>query len=480
LCKLLSFAFPRLLLAIRNHHKSIMSTAAAAAAAAVDHTDASTASNAEENNHNNNTGGRNSNSSKQQLAMVRRVVSRVLMPLRSCRSKRINVIDQLKQNDDEFTVLKLDGSHTALNLDRLLQAIEGNTTITNLQIHGGLVANLPLEQQHLLWHALGKLPKLDEIHFKYFLEFPLMLDGLNCLLALAKGIHKLTLYDCVLYTRNMDDKFVSLTHHVHLTTVFFSQLRMPEGRTLDHLIQSLTVAPNLQNLAIRIPRKKKNLVSHETLHHLLHDCSHLKILELRRLVLTDDQIIQMAHDLEKLQNHPSTCTDNTTQTQPLLSLSSKIKEITIQCDDTLRIDCCTAVGSLLAGNSTITRLEIWGQKVVEDGFVHVIHSLSHNKTLKVLHLSHDIGEKGNDALSELLKHNFVMETLYMRSFGDPTMMAKTDYFLKLNATSLRGLQLDINVNRTKLVEKLEKHADDINHLYFILRGNPNVCSGIAS
>jgi len=104
----------------------------------------------------------------------------------------------------------------------------------------------------------------------------------------------------------------------------------------------------------------------------------------------------------------------------------------------------------------------------------VINSLKDNKTLKVLHLSHDIGAKGNDALTELLKHNFVMETLYMRSFGDPTMMARTDYFLKLNATNLRGLQLDINMDRPKLVEKLEKHTDELNHLYFLLRGNPSV------
>jgi hypothetical protein len=426
-------------------------SAAAAAAAAVDNTDASTAS--EE-------GGRNSYS-KQHLAMVRRVVSRVLMPLRSCRTKRTNVIDQLRQNDAEFSVLKLDGSHTALNLDRLVDAIECNTTVKNIQIHGGLVANLPLEHQHLLWHALGKLPKLEEIHFKYFLEFPLMLDGLNCLLDRAKGIQKLTICDCVLYTRNFDDRLVSLAQHVHLKTVFFSQLRMPEGRALDHIVQSLTVAPNLSNLTIRIPRKKKNLVSNQTLRKLVHECSNLKILELRRVVLKDEQIIQMATDLQKAQNN----TDS-----PL----SKIKEVTIQCDDTLREDCCRAVGNLLEGNSTITRLEIWGQKVVEDGFVFVINSLKNNRTLKVLHLSHDIGEKGNAALSELLKNNFVMETLYMRSFGDPAMMAKTDYFLKLNATSLRGLQLDVNMNRAKLVEKLEKHGDDLNHLFFILRGNPNV------
>lgn len=369
--------------------------------------------------------------------------------------KRKNVIDQLKCNDEEFSVLKLDGSHTVLNLDRLVDAIECNTTVKNIQIHGGLVANLPLEQQHLLWHALGKLPQLEEVHFKYFLEFPLMLDGLNCFLERAKGIRKLTIYDSVLYTRNYDDRLIDLKDHTELKTVFLSQLRMPEGRVLDGIIQPLNNAPNLSNLTIRIPRKKKNMVESKTLRMLAQSTS-LKVLELRRIVLKDEQIIQLAEDLE---NHTP---------------ESKLKEVTIQCDDCLREPCCVALGTMLQKNSIVTRLEVWGQKVEEDGFVYVINSLKNNKTLKVLHLSHDIGEKGNVALSDLLKHNYVMETLYMRSFGDPAMMAQTDYYLKLNATSLRGLQLDINMDRAKLVEKVEKHADDINHVYFLLRGNPNV------
>jgi len=397
-------------------------------------------------------------SSKKQLAVVKRFVGRVLMPIRSCRTKRTNIIDQLKQNDGEFSVLKLDGSHTVLNLDRLVDAIECNTTVKNIQIHGGLVANLPLEQQHLLWHALGQLPQLEEVHFKYFLEFPLMLDGLNCILERAKGIRKLTIYDSVLYTRNYDDCLIDLQDHVNLKTVFFSQLRIPEGRVLDTIIQPLTTAPNLANLTIRIPRKKKNLVETKTL-KMLAKSESLKVLELRRVVLKDEQIIQLAAELE---NH---------------SESSKMKEVTIQCDDCLREPCCVALGTMLKKNPIVTRLEVWGQKVEEEGFVYVINSLKNNKTLKVLHLSHDIGEKGNSALTNLLKHNFVMETLYMRSFGDPTMMAQTDYYLKLNATSLRGLQLDINMDRPKLVEKLEKHTDDINHLYFLMRGNPNVFDG---
>lgn len=404
---------------------------------------------------NTNEGAAPARSNKQQMAVVRRLVGRVLMPIRSCRAKRTNIIDQLKQNDEEFSVLKLDGSHTALNLDRMVGAIESNTTVKNIQIHGGLVANLPLEQQHLLWHALGKLPNLEEVHFKYFLEFPLMLDGLNCILERAKGIRKLTIYDSVLYTRNYDDRLIDLKDHVNLKTVFFSQLRIPEGRVLDTIIQPINLAPNLANLTIRIPRKKKNLVETKTL-RMLAASESLKVLELRRVVLKDEQIIQLAEDLE---NHSS---------------NSKLKEVTIQCDDCLREPCCVALGTMLKENAIVTRLEVWGQKVEEEGFVYVINSLKDNKTLKVLHLSHDIGERGNAALSNLLKNNFVMETLYMRSFGDPTMMAQTDYYLKLNATSLRGLQLDINMDRPKLVEKLEKHTDDVNHLYFLLRGNPNV------
>jgi len=427
---------------------------------------ASNSSSATSNNNNNNgtsgtqaaaSAAQTPSASARRSKQMKKLVGRVLMPIRGCRSKRTNIIDQLLQNDEEFSVLKLDGSHTSLNLDRLVDAIKANATVKNVQIHGGYVANLPMEQQHLLWHAIGDLVQLEEIHFKYFLEFPLMLDGLNCLLDRAKGLKKLTVYDSVMYTRNFEDRFVDLKEHKALKTVFFSQLRIPEGRALDDIIQSLLVAPNLANLTIRIPRKKKNMVTDETL-QLLTASPSLKILELRRLVLKDEQIIQIANDIDAKAE----------------AGVSKMKEVTIQCDDCLREPCCQAIGNMLQKNTTVTRLEVWGQRVEEDGFVYVINSLKDNKTLKVLHLSHDIGAKGNDALTELLKHNFVMETLYMRSFGDPTMMARTDYFLKLNATNLRGLQLDINMDRPKLVEKLEKHTDELNHLYFLLRGNPSV------
>jgi len=63
--------------------------------------------------------------------------------------------------------------------------------------------------------------------------------------------------------------------------------------------------------------------------------------------------------------------------------------------------------------------------------------------------------------------------LYMRSFGHAEMMASTDYWLKLNSTKLRGLQLDLNIDRDGLVETMEKYFD-LNHLYFLLRGNPNI------
>ena len=397
------------------------------------------------------SGGDTSTRNKKSVS-VRKFVSRVLMPIRNCKTRRTNIIDQLAENDEEFSVLKLDASHAGLHWERLINAIESNTTVKNVQIHGGLVANMPLEEQLELWQVIGRLPKLEEIHFKYFLEFPLMLETLNTVLIFGKGLKKLTVFDTVLYSRHYEDELINLESHENLKNVFMSQLRIPEGRTLDPIVAPLTKAPNLTNLTIRIPRKKKEMLNSETLSMLTNAAPSLKVLELRRIVLRDEQIIQMAKELQN---------------------SDKFKEITIQCDECLREPCCTALGEMLKVNKTLTRLEVWGQKVEEDGFCFVIDCLHNNQNLKVLHLSHDIGKKGNGALSRMLVNNHTMETLYMRSFGDQEMMAKTDYYLKLNATGLRGLQLDINLDQYQMVEKLVKHMDDVNHLYFLLRGNPS-------
>lgn len=407
--------------------------------------------NRDDNDNTSNATGPEVVGSRKKQVSVRRILSRVLKPIRNCKAKRINVIDQLLENDEEFSVLKLDGSHTGLNWERLIKAIQGNSTVKNVEINGGMVANMPLEEQLLLWEAIGGLPKLEEVHFKYFLEFPLMLESLNAVLIFATKLKKLTVYDSVFYSRDQNAKVTSLAEHENLKGIFLSQLRIPEGRVLDPIVAAFAEAPNLTNLTIRVPRKKRNMLRSETL-SLLMSAPALKVLEMRRIVLQDEQIIQMAEELQQ---------------------STQFKEVTIQCDDCLREKCCVALGDMLSLNKSITRLEVWGQKVEEDGFCYVIDSLQENNTLKVLHLSHDIAEAGNTALARMLEHNYVMETLYMRSFGDPNMMARTDYFLKLNATGLRGLQLDVNMDRSLLVEKLGKHMDDINHTYYLLRGNPN-------
>ena len=391
---------------------------------------------------------------RKQLKSIRKMVGRVLQPIRGCPIRLTNVIEQLRQNDEEFSELKLDGRHTNLSFKKLVEAIEENTTVKNVQIHGGLVANLPQEEQHLLWHALGNLPSLEEAHFKYFSESPLHLDGLNCFLLRAKGIRKLSVYDSDLTSKDAEDGLVSLKEHTKLKTVFFSHLCLPNDRVFDPILNSLMTAPKLSNITIRIPRRRRNLVQTETLRALLRSKT-LKILELRRTILSDEQVIQLAEDLE----------------------TSILKEVTIQCDDSLRESCCLALGKMLKVNDVLTRLEVWGQAVEEEGFINIINSLHKNETLKILHLSHDIQERGHETLTKLFEANRSLETLYMRSFGEPEMMARTDYFLKLNSTKLRGLQLDMNMDRGEMVEKLEKHSNDINHLYFLLRGNPNAITG---
>lgn len=392
---------------------------------------------------------------QKKLGSIRKVVGRMLRPIRGCPIRRTNIIEQLLQNDDEFSLLKLDGRHTNLTFKKLLGAIEANTTVKNLQIHGGLVANLPQEEQHLLWRALGNLPNLEEAHFKYFSESPLHLDGLNCFLLRAKGIRKLSIYDSVLSSKDVEDGLVSLEQHTNLKTVFFSHLCISSDRVLDPILNSLMTAPKLSNVTIRIPRRRRNLVQTETLRSLLRSKT-LKILELRRTILSDEQLIQLAEDLE----------------------SSKLKEVTVQCDESLRESCCLAISKMLKVNVALTRLEVWGQAVEEEGFINIINSLHANATLKILHLSHDIQERGHLALTRLFEANRSLETLYMRSFGEPDMMTRTDYFLKLNSTKLRGLQLDVNMDRGEMVEKLEKHSNEINHLYFLLRGNPNAVTNL--
>lgn len=198
-----------------------------------------------------------------------------------------SVIDDLNGNEANFRELKLSSVHSLLDCHVLHQSIRLNKTVRSVRIHGFVLGKLSHSYQQRILEAIGSLPKLEELHLNYFLDFPLSAEALYKILSGATNLAKLSIHDARFEGKIQD---LYLRKNLSLVRVTFSQLYLSEPNdTLDSLVQSFMSAPNLCMLAIRMAQKEANLLSNKTLEILSK--KQLKTLELRKVVLSNDQLV---------------------------------------------------------------------------------------------------------------------------------------------------------------------------------------------
>jgi hypothetical protein len=154
-------------------------------------------------------------------------------------------------------------------------------------------------------------------------------------------------------------------------------------------------------------------------------------------------------------------------------LSIYLRDLVVEHDNLLEENTCRSLGEMLQHNQTVERLELWGPLIDPKGLQVMINELKHNRKLKVIHLSHEnISIETEEDFIGMLHQNYFLETLQLPSFSREDIMEKIQFYLRLNATCLRRLMLNINASREQIFDKLVVHSENVNYLFHILRGNP--------
>ena len=399
---------------------------------------------------------------------------------------RPSILEELKANDPAVRELQLSSTHALLDCESLLQAIRQNQTIQTVRVHGFFVEQLSSShhQKKRLWKALGSLPQLKELHFNYFLGSSLTVEALNLVLGRAFGLAKLYLHDCKVSLGDTHGSrtdmsatktsLVSLKQHTALRDVHITQLILSDDETtpaaLDPLVQMLVSAPNLQMLTLRMAQPQSNLLSERTLDVLANN-SGLRTLDLRHIVLDTSSMTRFMHQLTLTKESPSSSFQGNGRW-----VGSSMKDLVLETEQVLNQDACLAIAKVLQHNNALERVDLFGSQIDERGLVAMAQSLKQNCKIRVFHLSYkNITPKGQEVLIDMLRHNHYLESMvFPRSLENSTDFLPTvDFYLQMNTTHIRRLLLNVNVDRDQIFDKLVVHADKVDYLFHLLRGNPS-------
>lgn len=92
-------------------------------------------------------------------------------------------------------------------------------------------------------------------------------------------------------------------------------------------------------------------------------------------------------------------------------------------------------------------------------------------------MSHDnIGQQGQAAFVDMLReHNYFLESIVL-PYQSEMFLSTLDFFLKMNATQIRRLLLNDNANAEQIIDKILVHSSNLDYVFHLLLGNPNLIS----
>lgn len=172
-----------------------------------------------------------------------------------------------------------------------------------------------------------------------------------------------------------------------------------------------------------------------------------------------------------------------------------------EADEAISSKGIAALARVLRDNDTIEHLSLICNTIDDHGIESLAGALKDsNGTLKKLQLqcskSIKITSAGYDAVLDMLKQNTVIESFDLGSIsgledeqnidaGDSEsreldmfqiphcIRSKMDFFLKLNQSGVRNLQLDINIGPEKFADAVFTQRNELDNLYFMLSVNPS-------
>ncbi|CAB9497759.1 expressed unknown protein [Seminavis robusta] len=162
-----------------------------------------------------------------------------------------------------------------------------------------------------------------------------------------------------------------------------------------------------------------------------------------------------------------------------------LKELSLQVEENLQssVPIMASISEMLVTNSCLEWLQLSRSLFHDQSACCLARCLTQNQTLKVLDLTYETPagrhpvteDKGYKALLEMLKVNQIVEVIPTYDLDhDSPVFDQIEYYLKLNESGVRRVQLSVNTHYEEFLELLESEGDDLDCVFYLLSKNPSL------
>lgn len=388
------------------------------------------------------------------------------------------------QNDPGFVELSLERLGENFDLDDFVYAIKANQTVKHVCFSGTFVRELQPDQWKTMLEAVGNLSTLEELQI-WCSTIPIAVFRKT--IELAKSLRKVYFFRITLSgsQAEFDEFAATLKDHQTLRDFRIGGFQTTdEDISLDAMVEAFAEMPSLEVVSLQLTGFHESVpFSGRSLSRLFRSQS-LSDLYLSRLGLVNehfDEIVKgmVVNDqlrvLDLFGNNISN--EHVILLAEALAKNSGLETLVLPCPaQDLSVDSCKAISQALQVNKTLVTLNLPRSILSDEGLTHIAEGLMVNTTLKKIEVgvSKSIGEKGTDALEEMLEKNYELQRLVVSS-AEKGVKEKVEFYMRLNEVGRGSLLRDGKATREQWVEMLSTVVNDLDCLFYFLSMNPALC-----
>jgi hypothetical protein len=395
--------------------------------------------------------------------------------------------DKLRQNDPGFVELSLERMGENFDLEEFVFAIRANHTVKHVCFSGTFVRELQEEQWRTMLEAIGHLDTLEELQI-WCATIPV--DVLSQMVMTASRLRKVYFFRVGLAGINEDFQDLArvVRNHPSLRDLRIGGLHLVESTepiSLDCVIEALAETPRLEVVSLQLQGTQQPVPFSAAALGKLFESKTIQDLYLSRLGLGADHFAMIAKAIEVNDNCLRTLDlfGNSIKNDSIMLMANGLKKNTsletlvLPCPQSdLSVESCAAISAALSENKTLVTLNLPRSYLCDDGLFHIAQGLTLNKSLKKLEvgISNNLGNKGMEALTEMLEKNYDLERLLLDS-AEKSIKEKVDHFMHLNEVGRGKLLSNGKSTRQQWVEMLISCSDDLDCLFYFTTMNPALC-----
>lgn len=388
------------------------------------------------------------------------------------------------QNDPGFVELSLERLGENFDLDDFVYAIKANQTVKHVCFSGTFVRELQPDQWKTMLEAVGHLSTLEELQI-WCSTIPI--GVFRKTIQFAKALRKVYFFRITLSgTQAEFDEFATaLKDHQTLRDFRIGGFQTSdENISLDAVVEAFAEMPSLEVVSLQLTGFHETVpFSGRSLARLF--CSQsLSDVYLSRLGLVNehfDVIVRGLGGNDRLRvldlfgNNISN--EHVILLAEALAQNIGLETLVLPCPaQDLSVESCQAISQALQVNKTLVTLNLPRSILSDEGLKHIAQGLTVNTTLKKIEVgvSKSIGEKGTEALEEMLEKNYELQRLVVSS-AEKGVKEKVEFYMRLNEVGRGSLLRDGKATREQWVEMLSTVVNDLDCLFYFLSMNPTLC-----